>query len=146
MTSPNPQGLQTGQYFATGTASKSYMQAAFQERAQNAFKAYENQLNQQNSSALSILRCAGSLTDQQWPQVLHNAEAGELLSGTGAVIMQKWQTYKDQPTIDSRQQALKLYYSTISMVDGAEPTYGAVLKAHQNLVCKLANESNNARS
>jgi hypothetical protein len=151
VTSPNPDGLQVGQYFATGTAakylaSKSYMQAAFKDRAQNAFQAYENQLNQQNSTALGILRCAASLTDQQWPFVFQNAVAGQLLSGTGDVITQKWQAYIDQPTIAARQQALKFYYSAISIVDGAEPTYLAVLQAHQNLVCKLAKETNHARS
>lgn len=147
--SNNPDGLQVGQYFATGTAtkhpaSKSYMQVAFKERAEYAFKAYDDQLSQQNTTALGVLRCAISVTAQQWPQVIQNAEAGQLLSGLGPTIREKWQDYLSQPSITGRQQALKLYYSAISIVDGAEPTYGAVLQAHQNFVCKLAQEANNA--
>jgi hypothetical protein len=144
----NPDGLQVGQYFATGTAAKhlatkDFVRRGFQEKAQSAFKKYEEELNKQQKSALHTLKCAASLTDEQWPQAITAASTASLVSGNGDIIQQKWQAYLDDKTTDNRQAATKLYFSAISNLNGASPTYAAVLEAHRNLVCKLAKETNN---
>lgn len=147
--SKDPDGLKVGQFFATGTAAKHLateqsIRNGFISTAANAFVAYETEINKQNATALKILRCASSITDKQWPEVIKNAEASKLLSGMGSTITKKWDTYIKTPTQQDRQQALKYYYSAISVPDGSLATYGAVLEAHKNLICKLAKEANNA--
>lgn len=144
----NPDGLQVGQYFATGTAAKhlatkGFVRQAFNTKARDAVKEYKDELNKQQKSALHTLKCAASLKDEQWPQVIDSANAANLVGGIGNQIKQRWQQYLNDKTIDKRQSSTKLYFSAISKLDGASPTYAAVIEAHRNLVCKLAKEANN---
>jgi len=141
----NPDGLQVGQYFATGTAAKhlatkDYVRRGFKEKAQGAFKKYEEELNKQQEFALSSLKCAASLTDEQWPQVILSASSGKLVSETmGDLIDKRWQQYLGEKTVKNRQEATKLYFTSLSKLDGASPTKTPVLEAHKDLVCALAN-------
>tara|TARA_Y100000052_G_scaffold5636_1_gene5251 strand:- start:11578 stop:12564 length:987 start_codon:yes stop_codon:yes gene_type:complete len=139
----NPDGLQVGQYFATGTAAKIMatkrrVQAAFEEKAESAIAKYRQELTKQNQSALHTLKCAAFLNDDKWPQVLEAAKASKLLIGLESVITQKWQAYESNKTAANRQEAIKLYYAGIADVDGSQSTYSAVLEAHRTLVCSLA--------
>ena len=145
----NPEGLQVGQFFATGTAAKhlatkSFVREAFNAKARDAVKEYKDELNKQQKSALHTLKCAASLKDEQWPQVIDSANAANLVGEVGSQIKQRWQQYINDKTIENRQSSTKLYFSAISKLDGASPTYAAVIEAHRNLVCKLAKEANNA--
>jgi hypothetical protein len=139
----NPDGLQVGQYFATGTAAKimatkRHVQTAFEEKAESAIAKYRQELTKQNQSALHTLKCAAFLTDDKWPQVLEAAKTSKLLIGLENVITQKWQAYESNKTAANRQEAIKLYYAGIADVDGSQSTYSAVLEAHRTLVCSLA--------
>lgn len=143
-------GLQVGQYFATGSAakllaSKEFVRNGFAVKAQDSIATYRAELGKQQSAALHTLKCAASLDDEQWPQVIQAASTANLVSGVGDEISKRWQAYETDKTMTNRQSATKLYFSAISITDGASPTYAAVLEAHRNLVCKLAKEANNAQ-
>ncbi|HDM8138071.1 TPA: hypothetical protein P0E12_002306 [Vibrio harveyi] len=148
-TNSNPDGLQVGQFFATGLAaeqlaSKKYIKQGFDEKAKEAIDRYNEELGKQQISALHTLKCAASLNDEQWAHVVDAASTSNLLSGVGSEVEKRWQRYIEDKTVENRQSATKLYFSAISKLDGASPTYAAVLESHRSLVCKLAGEANNA--
>ncbi len=145
-----PDGLQGGQYFATGSAAKQlaqigFVRDAFTETGEDAIKKYEEELYKQTAYALRTLKCAASLKDPHWSQVIEEANKHEVLgSQAGEIVEKMWQSYLLDKTIEKRQQAVKLYFSAISNnVKGSSPTYTPVLESHKDLVCKLAKEANN---
>jgi hypothetical protein len=139
---PNPDGLQVGQYFATGSAAKiiatkDFVQSGFENKAQSSILKYRQELAKQNQSALHTLKCASFLTDDEWPQVLSAATTSKLLTGLEAEIAEKWNSYISDSDPADKTEAIQLYSVGIASVDGSTPSYSAVLEAHRSLVCSL---------